>query len=91
MTATVEVILQERSKTHGEFEDNAVIAMTFRDYMRKSPNWNNLLSNQQLALDEIALKIARILSKGSANCNEEHWADIAGYAQLGRQACQKNS
>lgn len=84
---TVERILIDRSKTHGSFTDNGRIASRTRTDWRNTPNWNNLLPEQQLILDELALKVARVLSTGSAHLNPEHWDDIAGYGKLGSFAC----
>lgn len=58
-----------------------------REEMRVMGNWNALHSSQQLALDEIALKLARILSPGADPHLKEHWHDIQGYAKLGENAC----
>ena len=83
----VDVILDDRGSTHGKFADNASIAETLREIWRASPNWENLTPGQQLALDEIALKTARILSSGSDPKLAEHWDDVIGYATLGRRDC----
>lgn len=74
-------ISPERGRTHGAFYDNAMIAIQSRAINRAHPGWNKLTNAQQLALDEIELKKARILS-GAAGF-KEHWDDIAGYANLG--------
>lgn len=79
----IDDVLKQRSRTHGSFIDNACIALTLRRIFRESPNWNNLMPAQQLALEEMALKQARILSAGGAAYEVEHWNDIAGYATLG--------
>lgn len=76
-----EQISSERGKTHGSFATNADIAMRARLANRTYGWWGLLTPVQQLALDEIELKKARILS-GSADF-KEHWDDIAGYANLG--------
>lgn len=76
-------VLDERGKTHGLFSENAAIAMETRSIWHQSPNWPNLSPSQQLALDEIALKIARILSTGSDPKATEPWVDVAGYSALG--------
>lgn len=87
----VKVTLQNRGKTHGAFSENADIALALRADFRACSNWNKLKAAQRLALDEIALKLARILSAGSQPDNPEHWLDIAGYATLGKQACDTES
>lgn len=76
-----EAISPVRGKTHGDFASNAQIAVPARTAMRATKGWTMLTMAQQLTLDEIQLKIARILS-GAADF-KEHWDDIAGYANLG--------
>ncbi len=79
-------ILSQRGATHGDFGDNATCALQIREVMRSmKPHWSNCTAEQRLALEEIALKIARILSGG--NKVAEHWLDIQGYAKLGEKAC----
>ena len=76
-------ILNERQKTHGSFHTNAMFSRALKDTMRDAPNWPSLSPVQKEALDVIQAKIARILS---GNPNEpDHWADIAGYAELAKQ------
>lgn len=87
----LETTLQQRGSTHGDFSENAVIAQDLRTRIRAARNWDKLRPAQQLALDEIALKMARILSDGSDPAFAEHWHDIQGYATLGEQACSKTS
>jgi len=83
-------ILSDRGKTHGDFGDNAEIALQIRDVMRSAkPHWSNLSAEQRLALEEIALKIARICSGG--NWEAEHWRDIQGYAKLGENVCNSRN
>lgn len=76
-------ISAERGRTHGGFGDNATLAMQIRNLWRTMPNWPKMTHVQQLALDEIALKIARLGSSGADPAHQEHWIDIAGYARLG--------
>lgn len=73
-------VLNERGTTHGPFQDNARISQSLRRFFRERGGWSKLLPEQAQALDEFALKIARILSD-SPDCIE-HWFDIAGYATL---------
>jgi hypothetical protein len=79
-TDLISKILDDRSVTHGNFKDNAVLAIEMRQMWRSAPNWEHLSPELQLVLDEIALKIARILSGGDNVY--EHLVDIAGYAVL---------
>lgn len=71
--------LEQRGGTHGSFTDNAAIAIATRELWRATTNWRQLRPTQRLALEEIALKVARILSEGSDHDNPEHWYDGAGY------------
>lgn len=86
--AKITVILEERGKTHGTFKDNAVITTSLRDIGHKSPNWDQLHPEQQLAFDESMLKWSRILSEGSDPDFREHYDDLAGYATLAGNACK---
>lgn len=78
-------LLQEREKTHGSFAETARVAQDLKHNLRHS-SMHHLEDVRQLeALDMIATKIGRILS-GDPKC-KDHWADIAGYAKLGEEAC----
>ena len=73
---TVNETLEERAKTHGDFEGYAGIVEAFKYTAR-----NASLSNAQTAgLDMIFSKIARIVN-GDSN-HADSWHDIAGYATL---------
>lgn len=88
MTDTVDQIVEQRGRTHGLFQDNAVYTNSTRHIWRSSPNWDKLHPEQRLALDEIALKVARMLSSGADPDNKENWLDIQGYAKLGERSCK---
>lgn len=76
-------LLVEREATHGSFSTNAA-------------RWDNVLyylgeskmpkPEHRLALTMIALKLARMMSNPE---EKDHWIDIAGYAKLGAEACDK--
>ncbi len=78
-------LLTERGKTHGRFEDNAKVAQFLRGYWRSHSTWASMPETQREALDQMAGKFSRILS-GQA-LFDDHWADLAGYAELARAAC----
>lgn len=78
-------LLQERVKTHGSFVHNANISQAIKTIMHRPFNAYVMSDVHREALDMIALKLSRILS-GQANF-KDHWADIAGYAKLGEEAC----
>lgn len=84
---TTDELLTERGTTHGKFEDNAKYGQLLREHFRRSPGWLNATHVQREALDYIAGKLSRILS-GQPD-HSDHWADIAGYAKLAEQSCQK--
>lgn len=77
---TIEKILAEREKTHGDFGTHAAITDAIKFDMQQSSNWSTLGSMKREALDMIAHKIGRILA-GNPNV-KDHWDDIAGYAKL---------
>ena len=81
-------ILQEREKTHGSFRMTATTAQELKVHFRTLSNFSfsKLPARQREALDMFATKIARILS--GDHSARDHWDDIAGYAQLGAEACQ---
>ena len=75
---SVESILKERQKTHGEFSTHAKISQDLKLILRD--NDGELSDVQKEALDMILHKVARILN-GNPN-HKDHWDDIAGYATL---------
>lgn len=75
----VKNLLAAREKTHGNFDSNARISQNLKTLFRSEPGWNNLNSREQETLDNIALKVSRILSGGSLL---QHWEDIIGYVTL---------
>lgn len=75
-------ILEEREHTHGDFREQADVSQTLKNILPLGPNFYTMTSTQREALEMILHKIARILC-GDAN-HEDHWDDIAGYAQLGK-------
>ena len=81
------ITFKQRSGTHGTFTENGRIAMQMRELFRSTGNWQALNPAQQLALDEMALKLARILSTGADPHFKEHFHDLQGYAKLAEDAC----
>lgn len=76
----IKEVLQEREKTHGDYESVAEAAQDIKGTIRAGNSSPDLSQPQLEALDMIASKIARI-SNGNPN-DKDHWLDIAGYAQL---------
>lgn len=73
-------LLQAREKTHGDFEQNAVLCQNLRTFLRQNEGWSKLNPIQKQCLEEILLKIARIAS--GMPYVQEHWDDIRGYCDL---------
>ena len=77
-------LLETREQTHGNFALTSKVAQDLKNTYRYGPQ--PLSSAQYEALDMICTKIARIMC-GDPN-HPEHWIDITGYAELGREACK---
>lgn len=73
--------LNERQKTHGDYNEVARISQNIRTVMKDSTNWDRLNSCQREALEMMCSKFGRLLS-GDMNF-KDHWDDLAGYAKLG--------
>lgn len=74
----LEKTLEERGSRYGTLQHNGQIAQSLKFHYRLVKGWHLLKTDQQEALDQIASKIARILS-GDPNY-PDNWHDIAGYA-----------
>ena len=73
-------ILNEREKTHGDFQESATVAQAMKGYMRYYADWEYLPNTHKEALEMIVHKIGRILAGNPSH--KDHWDDIAGYATL---------
>ena len=82
-------LLEERGETHGSFALNARISQGLKDVIKHYAHPSQLNSVQKESLDLICTKIGRILS-GNADF-EDHWDDIAGYAQLSSEEARKDN
>ena len=80
-------LLDTRGTTHGSFADNARNGQQLRAFFRRSPHWDAMPEVHRESLDMIACKLSRILSGQSTH--DDHWRDIAGYATLALDACDK--
>lgn len=76
-------ILQEREKTHGTFKDNSLI---WHKMIMSGPFPVGMPNEQILSITQIYLKLARIMSGNFKD--KDHWKDLAGYAELGAEACE---
>jgi hypothetical protein len=81
----VPALLSDRNKTHGNFNDNAAISQAIKEVFQRSPAWQELPPVHRESLDQIALKLSRVLSGHSLY--SDHWLDIAGYAKLAAEIC----
>lgn len=83
----IEGLLAERNETHGDWGEQALLAQSFKRFIRtaKVP----LSMNQAEGLEMIFVKISRILS-GTPN-HKDHWDDIAGYATLVAKEMEKTN
>lgn len=77
---SVDKILQERQKTHGEFKTHAAICQKLKSIARANGSESSLDLTQAEGLEMIFHKIARILNGNPGHI--DHWDDIAGYATL---------
>lgn len=82
---TTESLIAERDRTHGNYAEQATLAMTLKRTMRLANSFTQMHDCHQDALEMIAVKISRILSGNSDF--RDHWDDIAGYALLAAKQC----
>lgn len=82
---TIEALIAERDKTHGNWSKQAQCAQSLKNCIRIAQEPIRTLSKQQWeALDMICVKISRIVC-GNPN-EKDHWDDIIGYAMLGKMS-----
>lgn len=84
---SIEAILAERGKTHGDFTDNARVMQALKRIVHSEVGWDRLTDVQREALHMILHKVGRIIS-GNPNTHD-HWDDIAGYAKLVSERIEK--
>ena len=77
---SIDNVLEERKKTHGDFKTHAAIAQHLKAGLYNCNNWANLSDDMKESLEMIQNKIARILN-GNPEI-KDHWTDIIGYATL---------
>lgn len=75
-------VLEERGKRYGKFVGHAAVTQSLKATIERflEERANELVPDQQEALDMICHKIGRIVN-GDPNYADS-WVDIAGYAQL---------
>lgn len=79
-TDTIDVILTERGKRYGNFEDHARITQAIKHEIRQGESYTSMEDDMVEAIDMIAHKIGRIVNGDPRYADS--WADIAGYAKL---------
>ena len=80
--SNVSETLDERGGRYGKFIDNAKIAQDLKAYTRGCGSWDELDADQREAIDNICIKMSRILSPGTDKTYIDNWVDMAGYATL---------
>lgn len=78
--ADIRATLDERARTHGDYNGHAAVTQMLKQIMRAAPKWGELKYHEQETLEMVAHKISRILT-GDPHFHD-HWHDIAGYATL---------
>ena len=75
-------LLNEREKTHGDFDETVTISQELKRTMRWAMNGKGSRYTDRMreSLELIATKLARLFS--GSPFDPEHWRDIAGYATL---------
>jgi len=76
----VNLILKEREKTHGIYEEHARCTQSILRCIQSERNWNTLSDMQKESCHMIAHKLGRIAT-GNPDI-ADHYDDIAGYAML---------
>lgn len=75
-------LLDERAKTHGDFNRNAAIAQWLKAFSRQQPEWAGKTDIEKEALDQMASKYARRLSSKNKIPHPDHGLDFDGYDAL---------
>jgi hypothetical protein len=77
---TIEKILEERAKTHGDYTETAVAQQAIKTAIRSGPNWDSLPDIIKESLEMIAHKLGRIVAGNPYVV--DHYRDIVGYSTL---------
>ncbi len=78
--AQLKALLEDRGRTHGDFQANAYCSQYLKEGIRQHSQGPAMAPDMIEAIDMICLKLSRIVT-GDPNVRD-HWDDIAGYAQL---------
>jgi hypothetical protein len=81
-TNDIQALLDERGRTHGDYAVHALITQDLKRVITHHVGHldRRLDDDMQETLDMITHKIGRIIAGNPTVV--DHWADIAGYAQL---------
>ena len=77
---TTAELLDERNSTHGSFIVNGRVSQALKEVFRAEAGWEELEIIHREAIDHICGKFGRIMA--GQPTFDDHWDDIAGYAQL---------
>jgi hypothetical protein len=77
---TTEEVIEERSKTHGNYSDVAAFAQAVMRAVEATPNWPLLSDVHRDGIHMIMHKVSRALNGDPME--PDHFDDIAGYAKL---------
>lgn len=80
MADSIQTTLQTRAMSHGDFRHVATTSQNLKRVLNSSSIWREMEPWQQEAMEQISMKLARIMSGNSFDI--DHWHDIAGYASL---------
>ena len=86
--AKVEDTLQERGKNYGNYREQTTISKNIKEAMQERDKYWEMESDQQDALEMIAVKMSRIVNGDPDYA--DNWADIAGYATLVKDRLEGN-
>jgi hypothetical protein len=75
---SIEEVLEERGKTHGDFRVQSSVSQQLKTVIK--PHTGGMSATKKEALEMIVHKVARILA-GNSDV-QDHWDDIAGYSLL---------
>lgn len=78
--ADVAATLKERGSRYGNYLEQTRISKNLQHVVQTCDSWGRLNTDQQDALEMIAVKISRILNGDPDYV--DNWRDIAGYATL---------
>lgn len=79
----VDSVLEERQKTHGNFQDHALLATMLKEACHNFHGWEQLPPVYKEGIDMICHKLARIVNGNPLHL--DHVVDIQGYAKLMQQ------